>query len=174
MRGGFVFLANDADDLGQLFHQVGTVLQAACGVDHQQIGTVFLCACHGIEGKACRIRSLGRGQDRYPGAFAPNLQLFDSGGAERVARRDHHFFASRLELACQFANRGGLSGTVDAHDQHHLWALGIDRHGFGHRLHDTGNLLRQQLLDLIGRELLAETPLGHVRGDAQGCVDAHV
>ena len=42
VRRGFVFLANDADDLGQLFHQVGAVLQPPGRVDHQEIGAIGL------------------------------------------------------------------------------------------------------------------------------------
>ncbi len=50
MRRTVVLLADHADDLGQLFHQVGTVLQAAGRVDHQKVRAVLMGLFHRVIG----------------------------------------------------------------------------------------------------------------------------
>ena len=174
MRRGLVDLADHADDLGQFFHQVGAVLQPARRVDHQKVRTFGLGLLHRIIGERGRVRTFRRCQHRHAGAIAPDLKLLDRSCAERVARRDHHLLAGGAELRGELADRRGLARAVDADHQHDLRLLGVKRQRFRDRLHDPGDLLGQQPLDLGDRELAAHPPLGEVCRDAQRGVDAHV
>ena len=56
---------------------------------------------------------------RHLVAFTPGLELFDGGGAEGVARGQHHGAALILEVAGDIADGCGFAGTVDAHHQQH-------------------------------------------------------
>ena len=56
---------------------------------------------------------------RHAVALAPDLQLLDRGGAERVARREHDLAALVGEAARELADRRGLAGAVDADDEDH-------------------------------------------------------
>ena len=57
------------------------ILQAACGVDQQEIRALGTRAGEGVKGQRGGIRALGGGQHRHAGAAAPDLQLFYGGGA---------------------------------------------------------------------------------------------
>ena len=49
----------------------------------------------GVEGEARGVGAELRGDDRRAGALAPDLQLLDRGGAERVAGGEHHLQPAR-------------------------------------------------------------------------------
>ena len=116
----------------------------------------------------------GGGHHRHAGALAPDLQLLDGGGAEGVAGGDHHLLAGGAELAGELADGGGLARAVDADDQHHLRAAGVDRHRPGDRLEDGGDLAGEQVLDLARADPAAEAALGDGGGDLERGLDPHV
>ena len=174
MRRVGVFLADHAHDLGQFLHQVLAVLQAPRRIDHQKVRAIARGLFHGVKGKAGGVRALGCRQHRHTGALTPDLKLFDGRGAEGVAGGNDHLFSGGAELAGQFADGGGLARAVYTDHQHDLRLLGIKRQGAGHRFHHAGDFLGQQPLDLIDREFFTIAPLGHVAGDAQRGIHAHV
>ncbi len=147
---GRVLFADYPDDLGQFLHQVLAVLQPARGVDHQQIRALGLGPDHGVEGQAGGVGTFGRRHHLHTRTSAPDLQLLDGCGAERVPGGNHHVFARRLELAGKLADGRGLARAVYTDDQHHLRALGIKRQGFGDRGHDAGDLVSQQFFQFGG------------------------
>ena len=56
-------------------------------------------------------------------ALAPNLQLIDRGGAEGIARDQHHRFAFGAQARGEFADRRCLAGTVDTGDKYNEWLV---------------------------------------------------
>ena len=143
-----------------------------------------LGAGHRIEGEARRVRALRRRQHGHARAFAPDLKLFDRGGAEGVARGDDDRLARALQLAGQLADGRGLARAVHAHHQHHLRALGIDRQRAARRV-------RRISRHLVGQQATSDRPMrqrggqsgppSHVRGrerkrrlDTQIGLDKHL
>ena len=88
-----VELLHHADHLFQLAHQLGAVLQPAGGVDDQHVGAVGLRRAQRLEGEARRVGARLARDHLGAGALAPDFQLVDGGGAERVAGREHHLAA---------------------------------------------------------------------------------
>ena len=83
--GGGVELAYHADDLAQLLHQNGFIMQPAGGVDQQDIGAARLGLGQGIMGQRGGV-GIGRGGDDFSTRPAtPDLQLLDRGSPECVA-----------------------------------------------------------------------------------------
>ena len=93
------------------------VLQPAGGVDDQHIGARHRAPAQRIEDEAGGVGAGRAGDDLGAGALAPDLQLLDGGGAERVAGGEHHLLPSRRRLRGELADRGGLAGAVDADDE---------------------------------------------------------
>ena len=79
--------------------------------------------------------------DRRAGALAPDLQLLDRRGAERVARRQPDLESGLAQLGRQLADGRGLAGAVDADHQNDMRLVReIEFQRLGDR--------RQHLLDL--------------------------
>ena len=115
MRRGRILLAHDADDLLQLVHQRGFVVQAAGGVDQQDVGPLAARALVSAS-KARPAASVLGGPEitGAAGALAPDLQLLHRGGAERVAGDQHGVSALLAIVLREFADGRGLAGAVDA------------------------------------------------------------
>ena len=148
MRRRRLDFPDDANDLFQLVHQFGLVLQTAGGVDQQHVELLLFCRTQCVEGKARGIRALGSGDNRRFGAFAPNFQLLDRGRPKGVARGQHHLAALGGEFSCKLADGGGFSGTIDTdheNDERLLCVVYLERprhrnkhlldFGCDHRLH---------------------------------------
>jgi hypothetical protein len=78
-------------------------------------------------------------------AFAPDLELIDGGGAERVAGDHHDALALGAEFGGELADGGGLAGAIDAGDQ--------DDEGLGCHLQRLRHR-RENFLDLSGERRL--------------------
>ena len=119
-----------AHDLFELGHQPGLVLQPPGRVDEEHIGAAGLCFLQRVVGQAGRIRALLAGDHRRADALAPDLQLLDGGGAERVAGGEHHAQALLAEFLRQLADGGGLARAVHADHQDHVGLRrAVDRRG---------------------------------------------
>ena len=107
------------------FHQVELGGQAAGGVGQHDVDFARFGRFDGIEADGGGI-AFDLGDDGYAVAFAPFLELFARCGAERVACREYHGFALRLEVFGQFADGGGFARAVDArhHDDEGLAVVG--------------------------------------------------
>ena len=119
VRRARVDLLHHAHDLLQFGHQLGLVLQAAGGVDDQHVCRSASRRGEGLERKARGIRALLARDDGCAGAAAPDLELIDRGGAERVAGGEHHVAALGAEACRELADRGGLAGAIHADDEDH-------------------------------------------------------
>ena len=70
-----------------------------------------------LEGEAGGIGAGFARDEDGAGALAPDFELIDGGGAERVAGRQHDLAALGAEFRGELADGRGLAGAVDAGDQ---------------------------------------------------------
>ena len=119
MRRAGVDLAEHALDLGQFLHQMTLGVQPAGGIGNQHIDVARLGGLQGIEDHRCGIGAAALGHHRHLIALTPGLELFDRGRPKGVAGRQHHTMPGELVAHRQFANGGGLAGTIDAHRENH-------------------------------------------------------
>ena len=118
-------LLRDALDLGQLVHQVLLVVEAASGVDQDDIVSLGDRAFDGVKRHGGGVGILALGDEVGPGAFGPDPQLVHGGGPERVRGPDGHLQAALGELVAKLADGGGLADAVDPHDQEHVGSIGL-------------------------------------------------
>ena len=125
VRGFGVEFANDADHFVQFRHQVAFVVKSSRSINQEQIHPIAFGLCHRVIGQTCGIRAGGLGHDGTARAFAPDLKLFNRGGAEGIARRQHDPVAFCAKTGGELANRGGLARSIDPNHQNHLWAFAL-------------------------------------------------
>ncbi len=134
MRRAGVQLADHPHDLAKLIHQFGPVLQAAGGVDNQNIGIFGLGRRQRPVGQRRRIAAGRIGNHRGTGTRTPDLQLFDRRRAKCIPGGQHHLFPFGLPLLGQFTSCRGLARPIDPDQKHHMRAMcRINDQGFGHR-----------------------------------------
>src|ERR1700747_2950262 len=97
MRRAVVDFLDDANNFLQFAHQFAAVLQTSGGIDEEHIEALLSGGGDRVEGETRRV---GAGLARHEGgaaAIGPDLKLFDGGGAERVAGREHDAAAVAAE-----------------------------------------------------------------------------
>ena len=163
-------------DLLQLLHQVALRVQAAGGVGDQHVDAARLRRLQRVEDHRGRVRARGLRDDRHAVALAPDLQLLDGGGAERVARGEHDLAALAGEAARELADRRRLARAVHADDQHDV---GLAVASITQRLRDRREDLEhrraqcaEQRVDVA--QLLALHALAQRAQDLLGRLDADV
>src|SRR5690606_6051331 len=109
VRRRLVLLPEDADDLLQLGHQLGAVLEAPGGVDDQHLNAGGLRLPERVEGEAGGVGPDVAGDDLRAGALAPDLQLIDRRGAKGVAGGEEDAPSLGAELRGELADGGGLA-----------------------------------------------------------------
>ena len=95
-------------------------MQTARGVDNHVVGRARLGRLQSVEQHRRRIAARLVLDDLGPGAFAPNLQLLNSGSAKRVSRGQQHSLTLRAQQVGQLADGGCLAGPIHSHDQNHF------------------------------------------------------
>ena len=167
-------LARDhAVDFRQLVHQIGLVVQAACGIDDNDVAAARLRRRDRVKDDRRRVCALAVPDDVRTRALRPNLELVGRRRAERVRRGQHDLFAL-ADIACrQLADRGGLADAVDADDQNDRWlARDVERLIVKHVV---GQHLAQQVAQLGGRCCLAQLcTLFHLGDDLRGGRRAYI
>ena len=100
--------------LFELRHQFGLVLQASGGVDHAARPRRRLARA--VRASNARLAASDPCSRAITGrrCAAPDLQLLDRGGAERVAGREHHLAALGAEARRELADGGGLARAIHA------------------------------------------------------------
>ncbi len=122
-------LLETAVDLVQLLHEVVLGVEPPGRVDEHPGRALGQGAGGPVEGDGCRIAPHLVADDRHPGPLAPALQLVDGRGPEGVPGHHEHSFAPGLEVGGQLAQGRGLAHAVDAHQQDHLGAIGLEGRG---------------------------------------------
>ena len=160
--------ADDPPDLFQLFHQVGLGGQTAGGIDHHDACAASPPGCDRIEGDCARVAAfLGNHIDLI--AAAPLGELLACGRPEGVAGGKQHRFAFAVQMAGEFADRGGFAGAVDTGNHHDQRTGLVDVDGPFERREQPDQQPAQRGLDLrgVGELVLAdlltqcvEQPLG--------------
>ena len=117
VRRALVDPAHHALHLLQFVHQVRLRVQATCGVGEQDVDAPRAGCLQRVEHDRSGICAGGLRDHGHVVAIAPDLQLLDGGGAERVARGEHDFEALLLQLPRELADGRGLAGAVDADDE---------------------------------------------------------
>ncbi len=174
MRRRRVDLLHHAHDLLQFVHQHRLVLQTAGGIDEQHVDPLAARFGERIEGETGRIGA-GRARDhRRAAAAAPDAELIDGGGAERVAGREHDRAALGVELGRELADGRGLAGAVDADDEHDERLRSVERERLGHRNEDLLHFAGDDRFHLVGRDRLVVAALADRGGNPRGAVEAEV
>ena len=124
VRRRLVKLAQYADNFGQLVHQIGLVVQAPGGIDSEHIAALCLGTRQGVVSETSRIATGLSGNHRHAGTLTPDTELLYRRGAEGIARRQHNLVARCLPPSGQLTDSCGLTGTVNADRQHHMWSFG--------------------------------------------------
>src|SRR5262249_20442295 len=117
VRGGGDDLAKNAVDLFKLFHQIGFILQAPCGVDEDDIAASRFSSSEGIEGNSRRVGAGGGLDDVDAEFFCPHCQLLNGSCAERICGGDEHFLAFFLVIFSEFGNGRRFAAAIDADDE---------------------------------------------------------
>ena len=170
MRRGGVVLADDADDLGKLRHQLGLVVQPAGGVDQEHVGAGFLAASSASKARPAASEPGARAMTGDLRPLAPDFQLLDRRGAKSVAGGEHYGSSLGAEARGELADRRGLAGAVDADHQDHerLLARRRSASGFATGASDFSTSAARTWRTSSGGNLLVEPLLAERVDDAGG------
>ena len=143
-------------------------MQAPGAIDQQHVGAAGAGFGEGVEGEAGGVGFVAAGDDVAAGALAPDLELFDGGGAEGVAGDEHGFHALFGVELRQFADGGGFAGAVDADDEHDMrLERAVDDQRLRDWGEDGGDFVGQRQFDFVFPHFLAEAAAAEV-GDYLG------
>ena len=128
-----------------------------------------------VKGEAGCIRSDVAGKHLAAGPFAPNLQLLYGSSPERITGDEKNTFALVAKLGRQLADRGRLTGSVNAdHEDDVRLVSGFDVEFAGNRREDALDLSGKDLANLIRRDALIVAPARDALGDTHSRVDAEI
>ena len=152
-------------DLDQFLHQHFVDLQAACGIEDDDVIAVVLGVGQCLFGDGRRLFA-GQGEDRRTGLFAHHLQLVDRGRTVDVAGHQHRAAALLDVVFCKLCCVGRLTVALQAAEHDDGLALVLDDQTRRFlAAHQGDQLLVDDLDDLLGRgqalhDLLAHGALG--------------
>ena len=175
MRRLGVDLPHHPDDLFQLAHQLGAILQSPRGVHQYNVDAKLAGFGQRVEGEPGRVGALVALDEGGKGTPRPDAQLLDRRGAEGVARGEQDRLPLGPELGRELADRRRLAGAVDSDDEDNEWALiRFDRE----RASDGGerplDLGREDPLDLVGIDPALVAPAGDGLADARRRAETEV
>ena len=111
-------LLDDPLDLAELVHEADLVVQAAGGVDDDDVGLLLDAGLDGVERDGGGVGAVLVGADGgHPDPGAPRLELVGSGSAEGVGGAEDDVLVLGDEHAGELADGRGLAGAVDADDE---------------------------------------------------------
>jgi hypothetical protein len=109
---------DDAPHLGQLRHQLPTVVQAPGGVDENRVEPSGGGRRHRVEGDRPRVGAGPLRDHRHGESITPDAQLFDRRRPECVRRRQPDTLAARGEARRQLGDGGRLPRAVDPDEKY--------------------------------------------------------
>src|SRR3954471_7707853 len=117
-------LLDDALDLAELVHQADLVVQAAGGVDDDDVDLLLDARLDGVKRHGSRVGAVlvgAHGGDADPGT--PRLELVGGGGTEGVGGTEEHLAVLGHEDAGELPDGRRLAGAVDPDDEDDRGAL---------------------------------------------------
>ena len=137
-------------DAPELIHQLLVHVEPSGGVQEHQVVAVLLSVGDGRLGDLHRV-GLAHLEHGDVQLFAHHLQLLNSGGAVDIAGGQQGALALlALHEARQLGAVGGLARALKAHHHHHGGGLGGDGQLGALAAHQAGELLVDDLNDLLG------------------------
>ena len=113
VRGGGVVLLQHAADLRELLHQIALRVETSGGIDEEKIAAPGAGGLPRVEGDGGGVGAGLAGDQFQTELLGPRAELFDGGGAERVAGGDGDGVPLLLEQPRQLGGGGGRAGAVD-------------------------------------------------------------
>src|SRR6478672_5274766 len=111
-------LLDDALDLAELVHEADLVVEAAGGVDDDDVDLLLDACLDGVERHRGRVGTVLVGpHGGDPDTSAPRLELVGRRSAEGVGRTEEDLAVLGHEDAGELADGRRLAGAVDAHDE---------------------------------------------------------
>jgi len=131
VRGTGDAFVDDLANFGKLTHEVLLRVQAAGGVDDEDIDVAGEGGIAGVEGDGGGVGAHLMFDDLDVDALGPDGELFDGGGAKGVASGDHDGLALAFEVLAELGDGGGFAGAVDAGDEDDGGTRGCEFEGAG-------------------------------------------
>jgi hypothetical protein len=94
--------------------------QAARGIDNQHVDALGRRLFDAVEHDPGRVAAFLAGDHRSIDALAPDPELLDRGGAERIAGGEQHAIILFLQPMPELADRRRLARAIDADDEDHV------------------------------------------------------
>ena len=110
---------DDSANFFEFFDQVRLGVETAGGVNQKNVYAAAFCCLHAIENDRGRVGTRAVFDDFDAHALPPDIELFDSRSAKRVAGHEQDLFSGALVLRREFADRCRLADPVDAEKQNH-------------------------------------------------------
>ena len=148
-------------------------MQTTRRVNENEVATQLIGLVEHVVANARGIGPAIALDDGHTCALTPHIELLDGRGAKRVGTADHDVLAGTRLGARDLADRGGLAGAVDTHEQHAARRI----------VEDVGLGLDEELAQALGKgatqligglEVLTGRGLTQVVGDAHGDLTTHV
>ena len=137
-------------DADQLVHQGIVDLQAACGIENDDVIAVVTGICHGLFGDKLGLFGTHR-ENGDVDLLADDLQLLDSGRTVDVTRDKQRAAALAAVVPAQLGGVGGFTVALQAAHHQHGLALVFDAQVLGFvAAHQLGKFLVDDLDDLLG------------------------
>ena len=133
-------------------------------IDNENIGALFFRRRQRVVGEAGGVGIGRRRHHRRAGPIAPDFELLDRGGAERVARRQDDAFALVAKQLGELADGGGLAAAIGAdHQNDGRLVGGVERESLFHRQKEGLDDLSQGGADFVGGDFLVELGVTQAR-----------
>ncbi|MFM1942854.1 MAG: hypothetical protein RI897_1836 [Verrucomicrobiota bacterium] len=94
--------SEDAMEFLEFLHEVLFGVEAAGGIDDEGVGIAGGGSADGVVADGGGVGAVGAGDDWGMEAFAPEFELFDGGGAERIAGGEDGYEFLLLEVVGEF------------------------------------------------------------------------
>ncbi len=107
----------DAANLGEFVHEILFGVEAAGGVDEDEVARAGAGGSDGVVNDGTGVGAFLMANEMAPGALGPDFDLFGGGGAEGVCGGEEDFPAGGGVAGGELAGGGGFAGAVDADEE---------------------------------------------------------
>ena len=154
---GHEFL-HDLLDFAQFVHESDFVVEAASGVDDDDIGLFGDGGLEGVvgHGGGVGVHALLDDGDTY--AVGPKLKLLDGGGAEGISSTKHDAFAGLFVLVGEFGNGGCFANAVNPYYKNDIgmsgeWGVEIFGEVAAVLVEEGGDFCPEDRIEFVGADV---------------------